>query len=317
MNTYNIIYSSSDEYAPYCLTSMLSLLTNNTDLERIRFFVLSNGISDEMKNLMTSFLETEKSNIIFIETEVLKSKLKDLKFNFNISSFLRIFIPDIMPKDIEKALFIDSDTLVFNGIKELYETNIEEKYCAAVLDQPIWKDLCEESKISVDDGIINAGVLLLNIKLWREDKVKEQILEFYFNNGANFKTDDQAVINAVCRSKMVILPYKYNAMRNIFYFSYKKFYYMNYPVGRRGLKEYNEAKTHPVIVHFNSPDIRPWEKWCAHPMCSAFREEFIKHTDKLNLKSPKASTLKCVLKYIKHKIFDKIESTINYSWKGE
>lgn len=49
---FNFIYSSSNIYAPYCLTSMSSLLKNNSDLRECRFYILSNDISSAMRDKM-------------------------------------------------------------------------------------------------------------------------------------------------------------------------------------------------------------------------------------------------------------------------
>ena len=49
---FNFIYSSSNMYAPYCLTSMSSLLKNNPDLRECCFYILSNDISAAMRDKM-------------------------------------------------------------------------------------------------------------------------------------------------------------------------------------------------------------------------------------------------------------------------
>lgn len=49
---YNFIYSSSDAYAPYCVTSITTLLKNNPDLTDAHIFVLSNAISDKNIRIM-------------------------------------------------------------------------------------------------------------------------------------------------------------------------------------------------------------------------------------------------------------------------
>ena len=218
----NIIYSSSNQYFPYCLTSMYSLLENNSELTDVHFYVLSNNICDTNKERMRTVCYAHNASLTFIETEDIKKSIiaSGAKLNFNISSFLRIFIPTLLPS-LDKALFIDSDTLIQNGIKELYETDIENYACGMVYNQPIYKEFLTESKLDATDGYYNAGVILLNLKYWRHNNIQSKILDFYYSGGGNFGTDDQSVINAVVARLTLRLPYKYNAMVVIMYCSFK------------------------------------------------------------------------------------------------
>lgn len=64
---YNFIYSSSDIYAPYCLTSMSSLLKNNPNLSECRFYVLSNNISSAMRDRMKSLCGSYQAELHVVD----------------------------------------------------------------------------------------------------------------------------------------------------------------------------------------------------------------------------------------------------------
>lgn len=180
----NIIYSSSDQYFPYCLTSMYSLLENNSELTDVHFYVLSNNICNTNKDKMLTVCSAHNASLTFIETEDIKKSIIEsgAKLNFNISSFLRIFIPTFLPS-IDKALFIDSDTLIQKGIKELYDTDVEKYACAMVYNQPIYKEFLAEAELEASDGYYNAGVILLNLKYWRNNNIQSKILDYYYTRG--------------------------------------------------------------------------------------------------------------------------------------
>lgn len=236
------------------------------------------------------------------------------KLNFNPSSFLRIFIPQIVP-GIDKALFIDSDTYVCNGIKELYDIGIDNYYCAMSYNMPIYRDMLQEAQMNLNDGYYNAGIILLNLKAWREDEIQKKILKFYYDNGGNFPTDDQSVINAIVASKTFTLPYKYNAMIGTFYWSYYKFCKINTEVGNKTKSEYLEAKHKPVIVHFNGPGVRPWEKFCAHPFTSKYRKLLLEVNLEYLLGQSGKGIGYDVCQYLKHKVIDRIECSFNDTWR--
>ena len=309
---YNFIYSSSNIYAPYCLTSMGSLLKNNQELSECCFYVLSNDITTAMKEKMEALCRSFNADLHIIDCNpVIKEILEGGgKLNFNPSSFLRIFIPQILPQ-VDKALFIDSDTYICSGIKELYETDITNYYCAMSYNMPIYKEMLQEAQMKSTAGYFNAGVILLNLKLWREKEIHKRILQFYHNHGGNFPTDDQSVINAIVAEETLVLPYKYNAMIGVFYWSFKKFCKINTKIGYKTKKEYMEARQRPVIIHFNGPGVRPWEKLCGHPYTRVYTKELMSVNPEYKRKMPEGSIQKNIGQYFKHKIVDKIECFVN------
>lgn len=310
---YNFIYSTSNEYAPYCMTSMSSLLKNNSDLDNVKFYVLSNDIEEAMKKNMRAVADKFRAEVEFIDCMLTISEIfrGGAQLNFNVSSFLRIFIPQLLPRDVEKALFIDSDTYINYGIKELYDTDITEYLCGMSYNQPIYEEMLKEASLNKDEEYFNAGVILINLEKWRERNIQNEILNYYYKQGGNFPTDDQSVINAIVGKETKVLSYKYNSMIGNFYWSYKKFCKINTIIGRKTSEEYLEAKKTPVIVHFNGPGVRPWEKFCAHPYAKKYRDELLYCNPGYCLKNAKQSIIYLWMQYLKHKVVDNMECLIN------
>ena len=93
----------------------------------------------------------------------------------------RLFITKIVPAEVKKLLYLDTDVYAYDNIDELYDTNVDGKYAAVVLDvsaQSFAKDELERTKVS---KYFNAGVMLLNLDKIREDKVDDACIDFYFN----------------------------------------------------------------------------------------------------------------------------------------
>ena len=308
---YNFIYSTSNIYAPYCLVSMRSLLENNPDLKPSHFYVLSNDIDESNKQKMEELCEEYNCMLSIIDCiPVIESIFEDgAILNFNPSSFLRIFIPQILP-ELDKALFLDSDTLVFQGIKELYDTDISDYYCAMSFNMPIYSTMLNEAQLDFDSGYYNAGVILLNLELWRQDNIQGRILRYYFSHGGNFPTDDQSVINAIVSHRTMVIPYKYNAMIGTFYWSYKKFCSINTEIGKKSYAEYMEAKSKPVIVHFNGPGVRPWEHLCAHPYSKDYQRVLKTLYPRYNLVWHNGGFIWNIAQFLKHKVVDTSECYI-------
>ncbi len=315
---YNFIYSSSNEYAPFCMTSMCSLLENNEELENVKFWILSNGICQRTMEQMSRLCRQHSADIEFIDCDGAIRRIFENggKLNFNPSSFLRIFIPELLPEQVDKALFIDSDTYINTGIKELYDIDLSDFYCAMSYNQPIYQAMLHEAGFQENEGYFNAGIILMNLEAWRKIGIQEKILEYYYANGGDFPTDDQSVINAIVGKKTKVLPYCYNAMIGNFYWSYDKFCSINTQIGCKSREEYLKARSNPVIIHFNGPGVRPWEKWCAHPYTKTYRKLLKRCNPDYAYKMPRKGSVHAIAQFVKHVVFDKIERIIHDGQKN-
>ena len=60
----NVFYFSSDLFASVVAVSMVSLLENNKEQEKITFYIVDDGISDEKKILLNNMVvQYESDNI--------------------------------------------------------------------------------------------------------------------------------------------------------------------------------------------------------------------------------------------------------------
>lgn len=286
---YNFIYSSSDIYAPFCLASVSSLLKNNKEINgQSTLHLLSNAISDSNIAKFKLICDRYGCNFNVIDTKKVKELIRDrnCKLNFNISSFLRIFLSELLPKDVNKALFIDSDTYINSGIAELYSLSLDNVACAMVPDQPILRGHQAEAGLKYNENYFNAGVILVNVRYWRDYKISDKMLESYLCRPNGCSLDDQTVINAVLARNTIVLPYKYNMMKCISCRTYRAFCKSNQPIGYHTYEEFIEARNKPVIIHFNGPSLRPWHKWNAHPYKKKFLQEVREYTPEFKLIKP-------------------------------
>lgn len=272
----DICMASSDYYATHlgiCITSIVE----NDNLNSINMHILNNNISErnieklnalecKYDNLKIKFYDIHKfckeTNI----DDILKKQLKGSNDFYNllgISTYLRLFLQDILPNDIKKVLYLDADTIVLNSLEELFSIELNEKYAAGVVDiiSNITKYFYEGDCKSTP--FINAGVLLINLEKWREINFSKLALDFiqeYPNK--NFLVD-QNIINVICNEKILIADSKFNVMSEFFYVDYKKNIKLNSYFASvdkfYSLDEIENSLKNPVVVHFLSQVWdRPW-----------------------------------------------------------
>jgi lipopolysaccharide biosynthesis glycosyltransferase len=141
-----------------------------------------------------------------------------------------------------------------------------------------------------DADYFNAGVLLFNLRYWRQHGVKDRLIKYVEQNHAKLKFHDQDAINGSMHSLIRPLPRKWNASHT---------FYLE-PVTRLGgitLRQLHALRTNPSIVHFTGPS-KPWRKDEYHPFQRAWME-VLKRTPFAEQYAAKASAAQFSARYAK------------------
>lgn len=268
----NIVYSSNDNYARHLAASMVSVLENNSEEERIDVYILNIGLSADNISILRGLAEKYNREIHVVDLSDIKKRFngEDVPVrSFSIETFARLFIAEVLPETEERALWIDCDTITVGSIHDLYYCNMGENAAAAVADQPNFgiQMLCEDADIPYEI-YFNAGVLLANLTVWREEKLAEKFVEFFLGTEETVTFLDQAVLNHVLYNRIHKLPLKFGVVTPTLFLPYSKM------LGKWGSpiyseSEYKSAKKNPVIIHYTN--FRPWKKWCLHPLKKYYR----------------------------------------------
>lgn len=263
--TVNIVYSSSDYYSQCTGISISSLLKNNQDIPEIKIFVLETGISEDNKSNIKMIGEKYNRSIEFINAQgkfddyVKKLKFKYMRGSYN--TYARVML-NAWFSDLDKVLLIDSDTLVVGSIKELWNIDMNDYLIGAVPEVAIYSPYSTyEDKKIIDNSnpYFNMGIVLCNLKRWREEKIDDLIEKKLNDYKKDFMIADQSILNYTINNQMKRLHLKYNyytAMHAVSYSTIKKVFSEQNIFGKN---EFLEARNNPIIIHFvGHPFERPW-----------------------------------------------------------
>jgi lipopolysaccharide biosynthesis glycosyltransferase len=272
----NIVYSSSDSYSMLCGISMLSVFENNQEVEDIHAFIIDNNISEANKNNLLIIANRYKRQLTFVN-KVNLEKLTGTKINvgpWNISTFFRLFLGAILPKDVERVMYFDCDTIIRHNLTEIYNLDLGNCIVAGA-DDCRSDNYRKEIGLNHGDVYINNGFLLINLKKWRELSLDSEFISFISSHHGDITYVDQGVLNGVLSKKKLIkeIPPKYNAQRIFFDFKFKEILKLRKPEHHCTEEIYNEAITDPIIVHFTPTFItgtRPWNLNDKHKFTSEF-----------------------------------------------
>lgn len=279
----NIAYCCDDNYIPYVGVSMVSCVENNlNDFNQITFHVIiDKNVTDESKEkLMKNISQYPDCEVIFYPFNP-EGQMPKSDYHPIVNAIL--FTPGLINAD--KLLFLDADTIVLDSLKELYQTDLKDNYCAAVYDviPPYFKQKIGFSK---EDKYFNSGFVFMDLEKMRKDDIEDKFLK---ELSKEYKYPDQDILNRVLKGKILTLPPKYNFHGYFLEWNSKnvlKVYSMDYDY-YYSHEEIEEAKNNIVCTHFlNLFSDVPWKDEL-NPMY----DEFKKYADKSSFSSEEIFTL--------------------------
>jgi lipopolysaccharide biosynthesis glycosyltransferase len=273
----NICFTTDNNYVRPLSCSIVSILKNTNIETYLHFFILEYDISDENKNKILSLKQIKDCEISFINIDSsVFDNLPDFKENIPYitkTAYFRFLIADLL-KDIDKILYLDCDVIVLSGIEELFIHDITDFYIGAVEDIPFYFDrLCS---IKSFDTYVNSGVLLINLKKWRQDKIAQKMFDVVEKYGTKLYYLDQTAINLVCKGKIKLLDLRYNLQ--VFILLHIGIL-LNHPLRKRLI----QSIKHPKIIHYTSIK-KPWNSYCPLRNYYLQYEELTPFTVKYDLK---------------------------------
>ena len=211
-----IFYACDTNFVKYMIVSAKSLIENASKEYAYDIHILHTDIPENVQAQVKK-LENGKFRFIFDDVtlymESMKAKLP-IRDYYTKTTYFRLFIAEMYPS-VSRALYIDSDTIVLGDISELYFTDIKGFYVAAAHEQAmvqvqVYGDYAEKV-VGVPRGqFFNAGVLLINCKQFRKNRVLEQFLVM-LRAYSFIVTQDEDYLNVICNGKVKFVGQEWNA----------------------------------------------------------------------------------------------------------
>lgn len=250
----NILLTINKKYVKLVNILLNSIQLSNKDT-KFDVYIIHRELDIKDKDAIESGLDINKFKIkmIKIDEEEVKN-FPQYQKRYPKEIYFRLFATKYLPENIDKILYLDSDTLVINKLDELYNMDFEGNFYIATTHVKKILRKINEVRLRIDDDVpyINTGVLLINLKELRKIDVQKEVCEFVENNSKKLMLPDQDIITALYGEKIKIVDaLKYNlGDRDL------NIYNLNHiknPIGLKWVKE------NTVIIHYYGRN-KPWNK---------------------------------------------------------
>lgn len=277
MSELNVVYTTDDNYVPMCGVSLSSLFENNRSIDKIQTFILGKKLSKNSIRRLEKTAESYQRKITIIDNDIVMpvimsylsmySRYKDPETYSELAYIysFRLVLADVLPKSVDRIMYIGSDTLIIGEIESAYNVDLGEKSVAIAYDT-MNKYYRKYIGLSKDDSYYNDDVLIIDLKKWRNRNLSMRVFEHVAKYSEKYAFIVQDSISTTIQSEICTLSIKYNMRtENIFFgcFAIKKMYGIKNYYSR---EEYEAARNDIRILHFSGQSGgRPWFSNSMHP----------------------------------------------------
>lgn len=253
----NIAFCFDRNYRQHFAVALCSLLRNNFKMaDDVKIYIVTDSIDDSFRK---SIEKLRNGSCVKFEWVIAPNiEVRDLPIangsHFSSAIYYRLFLSKILPAEVEDVIYLDSDTVCVSDVSDLFGVDISNHLIAGVLDVEAVR---ESNRMGVKN-YVNSGVLIINLKRWREECVTERCIEWLMRN-PDVVLGDQDAINLVCQNELIILDRKWNAC-----------------VNPEKIVEFGHVK----IIHYIS-HMKPWQSWYDDQLGAPY-QYFLKQTDWAN-----------------------------------
>lgn len=214
-NRIPIFFSCDNNFVKYTVVSLKSIMSNASREHNYKVHILHNDIAEELQNKIKA-MGDENFEICFDDVmPYLESVSASLPIRdyYSKTTYYRMFIAEMFP-EYDKAIYIDSDTVVLGDISELYHKEPGDNYVGAAREQAMVQvdvyGTYVEKVLGIDrNNYFNAGLLLINCDAFRKNKILEKFLELL--DVYNFVvTQDEDYLNILCHNKVLWIEQQWN-----------------------------------------------------------------------------------------------------------
>jgi len=196
--------------------TVTSLIRNCADTKKLKIFFLCADLKEEDTQQLTLLLADEKFKgqhffkhfKPFVEFGNLCSLMGDW------TAYGRLLLSDLI-SEVDSILYMDADLVVELDVLQVSNFDLGDHPIAAVygseikhaLDHRFLIDYCQ---LTAEGTHFNSGILLMNLSLWRTQKLKEVCLEFANKYPDQLLSHDQTILNALFSKSILLLPAAFN-----------------------------------------------------------------------------------------------------------
>ena len=217
------------------------------------FHIVSPQLTTENQQYLLALADHQCEVIFYTLNEKQMQSLHRLPLSeryakrISTATYLRLFLPQILPENLEHVVYLDCDMLAVNSLCELQNVSLGNATTGVIEDSSLQAQHWAQKLGLADSRYFNAGFMIINLARWRDLQLGEKALALLCGD-RTFEYNDQDVLNIILCGQLHYLSGEYNVQ--------------SFDVHRW---QVHEAR----IVHFTGAE-KPWHISSNHPCYACY-----------------------------------------------
>ena len=200
----NIFLSADPNYVAHLQVVIWSLLKSQTT--SLRFYVIFDGEASALAPV-ARLCEAGGHRFHVLSPPAALSKFPPVVRKgraIGRGIYTRLLTTEGLPPTLDKVLYLDCDLIVRKNLEDLWNLSLGTHSIAA----SNWHSALRKPDFNKAFGgrYFNSGVMLMNLKVWRERELSARCVEFFMRFPKSAKFFDQCVLNYVCTDWAWVSP---------------------------------------------------------------------------------------------------------------
>ena len=248
----NLLFAINRNFSDHLRTCLNSIVKNG-GVEHYDAYILH---SDLDKTSMTTIQKEAGAAVtchfIAVDESIFHGFPESKRYPKQI--YYRLAAPLLLPKHLDKVLYLDVDLVVINSLRELYDMDFEGNYYIACSHTNEFLTKFNQLRLGVEDCVpyINTGVMMMNLSLLRCDLSIEKIRDTAKEKMRTFILPDQDLLTMMHGEHIKLVDtLRYNLSDSLL---------SSYNMDPRNEKiDLDWVRKNAVIVHYYGKN-KPWNE---------------------------------------------------------
>jgi lipopolysaccharide biosynthesis glycosyltransferase/glycosyltransferase involved in cell wall biosynthesis len=280
-----VALAADENFAIPLAVTVGSLLKQCNTSKSVTLHILDGGITEQSKARLIQSWSAYHANVNWYPLDMKRLAGLPISAHVTHTAYARLLLPTLLPADLKRVIYLDSDLLVRRDVAELWDLPFQGAACLAVTDvaapridaehglanylacQPhlaASRPIRNFRELGLDPSAeyFNSGVLVIDLDAWRDRNVAGRALACLENHREHVLWWDQYALNVVLHGSWRPLDVRWNQGSHIY----------RYPSAAESSldpESHTKLLSDPWIVHFTSPS-KPWQHGCEHPFTYQF-----------------------------------------------
>ena len=249
----NLLLTLDENYLLPCKVMLDSFFASNPNERGVTVYLLHSAIPAERLEELSGFCSIFGAELKPITVDMALFENAPTSKRYPKEMYYRLLSPLILPREVERVLYLDPDMLIINPLRPLWELNLYGKTFAAASHTGLTEMANEINQVRLDTEheYFNSGVMLIDLNAARKLVTAEDVFGCVSKYEKELILPDQDVFNILYGSQTMPIDdvvWNYD-VRN----------YSKYLIRSTGKHDLNWVMQNTAVLHFCGKN-KPWHE---------------------------------------------------------